>query len=127
MGNITEVKQVLLNLTVNALEATHAGGGEVRISGRWHNGMVELSVRDNGRGMSRQTLERAFEPFYTERRGTKGGVDRGTGLGLTISHAIIESHGGQIHAESDGPGRGSRFVVQLPAAAAGLRERQPVG
>jgi two-component system, NtrC family, sensor kinase len=128
MGNITEVKQVLLNLTVNALEATHASGGEVRISGRWHNGMVELSVRDNGRGMSRQTLERAFEPFYTERRGSKGGVDRGTGLGLTITHAIIESHGGQIHAESDGPGRGSRFVVQLPAvAAAGSRERQPVG
>jgi signal transduction histidine kinase len=127
MGNITEVKQVLLNLTVNALEATPAGDGEVHISGRWHNGMVELSVRDNGRGMSRQTLERAFEPFYTERRGSKGGVDRGTGLGLTITHAIIESHGGQIHAESDGPGRGSRFVVQLPAAAAGSRERQPVG
>jgi signal transduction histidine kinase len=64
--------------------------------------------------MSRETIERVFEPFYTERRGT---VDdrNGTGLGLTISHAIVESHGGQLRAESEGPGLGSEFVIRLPA------------
>ncbi|HSV12715.1 MAG TPA: HAMP domain-containing sensor histidine kinase [Tepidisphaeraceae bacterium] len=116
MANVTEIKQVLLNLTVNALEATPPGTGEVRIQGRWRDGAIELSVRDNGRGMSRQTIERVFEPFYTERRGTID--DRsGTGLGLTISHAIVESHGGQLRAESEGPGMGSEFVIRLPAAS----------
>jgi two-component system, NtrC family, sensor kinase len=113
LGNVTEMKQVLLNLTVNALEATRPSDGEVKIQGIRNNDSIELSVRDNGRGMTRETLERVFEPFYTERRGTG---DPGTGLGLTITHAIIENHGGQIRAESDGPGRGSRFVIRLPAA-----------
>jgi signal transduction histidine kinase len=107
-----EMKQVVLNLAVNALEAVPAGGA-VRIEVGRNDGWVELRVRDNGRGMSPQTLERVFEPFFTDKRGVR---EPGTGLGLSITHAIIESHGGRIRATSAGPGQGSEFVVQLPAA-----------
>lgn len=108
-----EMKQVVLNLTLNALEAV-SPGGQVRIDVARQDGWVELHVCDNGRGMTPQTLERVFEPFYTEKRGAQR---PGTGLGLSISHAIVESHGGQIRARSEGPGKGSEFIVRLPAAA----------
>jgi signal transduction histidine kinase len=115
VANPTEMKQVLMNLTVNALEAAPADRGEVRIGGRRSGSWVEIFVEDNGKGMSAGTLEHVFEPFFTAKRGAG---EPGTGLGLSISHAIIESHGGRIRAESNGPGRGSRFTVQLPAGAA---------
>ncbi len=107
-----EMKQMLMNLLLNALEAVPPGG-EVHVSlardGQW----VSLVVSDNGRGMSPDTLQRIFEPFFTDRRTPR---DHGTGLGLAITYAIVQNHGGRIRAHSDGPGRGSRFVVELPAA-----------
>lgn len=106
-----EMKQVVLNLTVNALEAVPSGG-EVRIDCGRNDGFVELRVRDDGRGMTPEVLDRIFEPFFTDKRGAR---QPGTGLGLSISHAIIESHGGRIRAASAGPGKGSEFIVQLPA------------
>jgi two-component system NtrC family sensor kinase len=109
-----EMKQVLLNLTLNALEAVAPGDGEVRIEVARRDAWVELSVTDNGRGMTPQTLEHVFEPFFTEKKGA--GPRHGTGLGLSITHAIVQSHGGTIEAHSDGPGKGSRFVVRLPAS-----------
>jgi two-component system, NtrC family, sensor kinase len=112
-----EMKQVLLNLTINALEAVDPDRGEVRIELRRSGQQVELSVTDNGRGMTPATLERAFEPFFTEKRGVQEDGRRGTGLGLSITHAIVQDHGGTITAHSEGPGRGSRFIVRLPAAA----------
>ena len=84
----------------------------MRIDVSRDDGSVELSVSDNGRGMTPQTLERVFEPFFTDKRGAR---QAGTGLGLSITHRIVESHGGSIRAESDGPDRGSRFVVRFPA------------
>lgn len=126
-ANATEMRQVLLNLVINALDATEPVIGEVVIEGGRDNGHVELSVSDNGRGMSHETLERVFEPFYTEKRGASA---PGTGLGLSITHAIVESHGGQVRAHSQGPGQGSRFVVSLPATAsnpsAPAREKQEI-
>ena len=107
-----EMKQVLLNLTINALEATSPETGEVRIDVSRHDGNVELSVSDNGRGMTPQTLERVFEPFFTDKRGAR---QAGTGLGLSITHRIVESHGGTIRAESGGLEQGSRFIVRFPA------------
>jgi len=107
-----EMKQVVLNLTINALEAVPPGG-HVRIDCARNNGLVELRVRDDGRGMTPEVLDRVFEPFFTDKRGAR---QPGTGLGLSISHAIIESHGGRIRAASAGPGKGSEFVVQLPAS-----------
>ena len=115
VGNSVELKQVLLNLTVNALEAVPADAGEVRIGGERRGDWVELSVQDNGRGMTAQTLEQIFEPFFTAKRGAG---EPGTGLGLSITHAIVENHGGRIRAESAGLGRGSRFVVRMPMSTA---------
>ncbi len=106
-----EIKQVLLNLVVNAMEAT-AAGGEVGLAGRRIGDTVELSVTDRGRGMTVSQIERVFEPFYTDKRGAG---EPGTGLGLSIVHAIVEDHGGRIRATSSGPGEGSRFVIELPA------------
>lgn len=105
-----EMKQVLLNLLLNALHAT-AEGGEVNIALSRDGAWVELAVLDGGRGMSADTLDRVFEPFFTDRRAARPG----TGLGLSITHAIVQAHGGAITAASDGPGKGSRFVVRLPA------------
>lgn len=116
-----EMKQVVLNLTVNALDAVNPGGKvelDVRRNGKW----VEVRVRDNGRGMSPETLEHVFEPFFTEKRGAP---KPGTGLGLSISNAIIQSHHGHITASSAGVGQGSEFLVQLPAAAEAPQEQQP--
>jgi signal transduction histidine kinase len=124
LANDGEMKQVIVNLLVNAIEATATGGGgEVHVtvsrSRIGANDQVELRVGDNGRGMTRETIDRAFEPFFTEKRGAGGSGDRpGIGLGLSITHAIVQDHGGRIIAESDGLGRGSRFIVILPAATA---------
>ena len=112
-ANATEMRQVLLNLVVNALDAVDEGRGEVTIAGRSDGNWVELEVSDNGRGMTPEVLEHVFEPLFTARRGA---AIPGTGLGLSISHLIVEGHGGTIRAGSDGTGKGSRFVVRLPAA-----------
>ena len=113
-ANATEMKQVLLNLTVNALEAVKPGEGKVLIEGHRRNGWIEMSVCDNGYGIAADSLKKVFEPFYTRRLGTRA---PGTGLGLSITHAIVESHGGRLCAESKGAGQGSRFTLELPAAA----------
>ena len=121
-ANLTEMKQVLLNLTINALEAVPPVEGEVCIEGHRTRDWVELSVKDNGRGMCPDVLQHVFEPFFTARRGSGNAPsDRGTGLGLSITHAIVESHGGRIQAESDGVGLGARFTVRLPASKATRR------
>jgi len=76
---------------------------------------VELTISDNGRGMTDHVRERVFEPFFTDK---KGSAEAGTGLGLSVTHAIVTDHGGWIDVHSDGLGRGSRFTVRLPSAAA---------
>ncbi len=118
LANAAEVKQALLNLTINALDAVEPPNGQVWIEAERRDGHVALCVRDNGSGMSAETLEHVFEPFYTRRADTDGVGQMGTGLGLSITHAIVQSHGGHIRAESDGPGRGSRFIVEWPAGDA---------
>ena len=120
LANLTEIKQVLLNLFVNAIEAVPAGSGSVVVEGRHTGDWIELDVSDNGRGMSPETRERAFEPFFTNKRGSG---DPGTGLGLSISHAIVTNHRGQIFAHSDGIDRGSRFTIRLPAAGVQTQTR----
>ena len=117
VGSADEMKQVILNLAVNALEATPPGVGEVQIDGRRRGSWVELCIVDNGRGMPPEVLDRVFEPFFTARNGKSAPREPGTGLGLSITHAIVSNHGGQICAESEGIGRGSRFTVRLPSAA----------
>jgi len=110
-GAAAELKQVLLNLLINACEAD---AKQVLVKLEQAETSAQIVVSDNGRGMSAETLEHVFEPFFTEKRGNSGGA--GTGLGLSISHAIIENHGGRLTAASDGPKCGSRFVIELPLA-----------
>lgn len=134
VGNDSELKQVVLNLLVNALDAVNAPGagppgrrtvgglGRVRIEVRRRGSTVHLEVIDDGCGMTPDVLEHVFEPFFSAREAPPATVDsvprRGVGLGLSISHAIAEGHGGSLRAESRGPGRGSRFTLSLPAAHA---------
>ena len=109
--NGEEIKSVILNLVVNALEnMDEAGQLTIRLGQR--DGQAELRFSDTGCGMTAEVLENVFEPFYTRSRSGKG-----TGLGLTISHLIISQHGGEIEASSAGPGQGSTFVVRLPVAS----------
>ena len=104
-GSPTQLKQVLLNLVLNAMESM-SDGGDARIEVYSERGRVAIAVSDTGVGMDERTMSRIFEPFYS----TKG---EGTGLGLSVSYGIIQGHGGDIQVESQ-PGQGSRFTVWLP-------------
>jgi two-component system NtrC family sensor kinase len=83
--------------------------GTVKIELVKNGDNAELSVTDDGCGMTEEVRQHLFEPFFTRRRGGQG-----TGLGLSITYQIIEEHGGRITAMSEGPGRGSVFMVSLP-------------
>jgi signal transduction histidine kinase len=104
----SKLSQVLMNLTVNACHAVPEENGRITISTIEAEDMVKILVRDNGCGMDEQTRKRIFEPFYT----TKA-VGTGTGLGMAISFAIIEEHGGTIEVESK-VGKGTTIGILLP-------------
>ncbi len=104
--------EVLGNLLGNALRHTPPGG-RVQVSAHEDGDQVELSVTDSGEGIPPELLERVFERFFrVDAARTRDGG--GSGLGLTISRAIVEAHGGRLWADSAGYGRGARFVVRLP-------------
>lgn len=107
-ANGPEIKQVVLNLVSNALEAMESGQ-KLKITLSEQTDQVLMQFDDEGVGMSSTTLDNLFEPFYTQRKDGKG-----TGLGMSISQRIIGDHGGTIEAHSDGPGHGSTFLVHLP-------------
>ena len=123
-----QLEQVLLNLTLNARDAMPAGGRVTIETGRVELGAEEsvsdengpspgtyavVVVQDSGHGMDRATLKRAFEPFFT----TKG-VGRGTGLGLSVVHGIVNQTGGSIRVESE-PEKGTTFTLYLPITSEG--------
>ena len=100
---------MFLNLIVNAAQAID-GTGVVRVRTSVVDHAVEVAVSDSGRGIAPEHMERIFDPFFTTKP-----VGEGTGLGLSISHEIVRRHGGRIEVRSQ-PGRGSEFLVVLPAA-----------
>jgi signal transduction histidine kinase len=111
--SVPDVKGVVLNLIVNALDSMDEGGRlTVRLGVRGE--FAELQFADTGCGMTAETLDNIFEPFFTRSK-----TGQGTGLGLSISHQIIDQHGGTVAAASPGPGRGSTFTVRLPLRAGG--------
>lgn len=106
--NAQDLKSVILNLVVNALDSMDEDG-RLEITLGTAAGYAELNFTDSGCGMTPEVLQNIFEPFYTKSR-----TGKGTGLGLFISHQIVDQHGGTITASSAGPGTGSTFTVRIP-------------
>lgn len=114
--DVQQVKSVLLNLLINALDATDAGGA-ITVSSRVALSMsregtkrlgVELSVKDTGCGVPPENLEKIFEPFFSTKE-----VGKGTGLGLAVAYGIVSRHGGVIRVQSQ-VGKGTEFTIWLP-------------
>jgi len=100
-----QIKQVFLNLILNAVEAM-PGGGQLRVRTQQHNGTISVAFSDTGVGLTPAVKAQLFEPFFSTKT-------RGSGLGLAISHEIVVKHGGRLEA-SEGPDRGATFTVNIP-------------
>ena len=110
MGDESELREVLVNLVFNAVDAMPQGG-TLTLSTREAAGKVEIAVADTGTGMAEEVRSRVFDPFFT----TKGKA--GMGLGLAVSYGIVRRHEGNFEVESE-LGRGTTFRIKLPAATA---------
>ncbi len=110
----SQFQSVLLNIIINAIDATDSGGRIKLTTGisisadRQDRKGIEISISDTGHGISADHLDKLFDPFFTTKE-----VGKGTGLGLSVSLGIVERHGGTIRVQS-GVGRGSTFVIWLP-------------
>jgi two-component system, NtrC family, sensor kinase len=104
-----QINQVVLNLVVNAIDAC-ADGGTVTVRTAAGAGGVAIHVIDDGHGIDPAVRDRVFDPFFTTKPPGQG---TGLGLGLSISHGIVQDHGGRIEVDS-APGRGAHFTVHLP-------------
>jgi two-component system NtrC family sensor kinase len=107
-GIADHLKQVFLNICMNAIEAMQPGGGMLTIDARndTQNNEVIVAITDTGGGIDPSDMEKIFEPFYTTKEG-------GSGLGLSICYEIVKKHAGRITTESQ-PGKGTTFTVSLP-------------
>jgi signal transduction histidine kinase/CheY-like chemotaxis protein len=110
-GDFARLAQVFANLLNNAARYTD-GGGRIDIRVAVEGGSAVVRVRDTGIGIHADAIARIFHPFrrVPGAAGTRGGL----GIGLSLVRGLVELHGGQVEARSDGPGRGSEFVVRLP-------------
>jgi signal transduction histidine kinase/ActR/RegA family two-component response regulator len=108
-GDPVELREVLVNMIYNAVDAMPSGG-EVRVSIQENRDRVVIHITDTGTGMGPEVKQRLFDPFFT----TKGKA--GTGMGLAVSFGIIRRHEGSIEVESE-PGRGTTFKISLPKVA----------
>jgi signal transduction histidine kinase/FixJ family two-component response regulator len=108
MGDEVELREVLVNMVYNAIDAMPAGG-EIRMVHQETKGRVVLTIADSGTGMTPEVKSRLFDPFFT----TKG--RGGTGMGMAVSFGIIRRHNGTIDVESE-PDRGTTFRISLPVA-----------
>jgi len=128
MSDPTEIHQIMMNLCINAVHAMDKTGGvlEVRLKRQHLNGdsdiqgldlspgsYLRLSVSDNGQGMTPEIMARIFDPYFTTKE-----VGRGTGLGLSVVHGIVKSHGGVVTCKST-PGEGTTFDLYFPEIETG--------
>lgn len=115
MLDAEQMKQVFLNIMLNAIQAIHGDDGQIRIRTRMtrvsreegSDPFVAVEIQDNGQGIPKENLERVFDPFFST-------LPEGSGLGMTISHQIVHEHGGYIDLESE-LGKGTRVGIFLPA------------
>jgi two-component system NtrC family sensor kinase len=120
-GDANQLEQVLLNLSLNALEAM-PNGGRLSIQTLAEGDKVIIKVVDTGCGIKQEHLDEVFEPFFSTKP-----VGTGTGLGLSVSYGIIEQHGGTLEAESQ-EGQGTTMTITLPAAESeSTEDRQDEG
>lgn len=110
-----QLTQVLVNLIVNAIQSMPKGG-ELTVLTLTLDNQVSLTIQDTGTGMSEEVMKQIFLPFFTTKE-----IGQGTGLGLSVVHGIITSHGGTINVSSS-VGHGSRFDIQLPVSEAPVEE-----
>jgi two-component system NtrC family sensor kinase len=103
-----QIQQVFMNILLNAADAMAENGGTLTIKTSFNNGMAEICFIDTGHGIAKDHLPKLFDPFFTTKQ-----TGKGTGLGLAISYGIIQSHNGDIEAESE-VGKGSTFRIKLP-------------
>src|SRR4029078_9165017 len=111
--------QVFANLANNATKLTQPGG-HLTLASSVEGGEAVVRVRDDGAGMSPEIVARAFDLFVQEARSSHR-AQGGLGIGLTLARTLVKMHGGSVAAFSEGPGRGSEFVVRLPLAPAAER------
>jgi CheY-like chemotaxis protein len=116
-GSASELREVFVNLIVNAVDAMPRGG-KLLIQCRRQDNRLQLQFSDNGMGMPEDVRQKIFEPFFS----TKGA--HGTGLGLSVSYSIIERHEGSISVVSQ-PGGGAIFTIDLPAVMPDASAAQP--
>jgi len=119
-ADVRAVKQVFFNLLVNAIKFTPPSGA-ITVSAVQADGMVEVSVADNGPGIPPELIDRLLEPF-TKRRQNPFTTDKGWGLGLSITRSLVEIQGGHIHIDS-APGEGTKVTFTLPVAAADMARK----
>lgn len=115
-ADATQLKQVFLNVVLNAAQAME-GKGKLTISTLIEKEQVKIRIQDTGPGIPPETIEKLFSPFFTTK-------EKGTGLGLAISYGIIERHGGKIDVETK-LGRGSTFIISLPISAQEDLKKEP--
>ena len=114
MGDPVRLEQVLSNLLNNAAKYTE-DSGRIALTVAQDGSEIVISVRDNGIGIDEAMLPDLFR-IFSQQRGTQGGSQEGLGIGLSLVQGLIELHGGSVGAHSDGPGKGSEFIVRLPMA-----------
>ncbi len=124
-GDTARLSQVVRNLLTNAAKFKPAGG-TLSIAARAIDDVVELTVRDNGRGIAPSLLPYVFDPFVQGSQGAEraGG---GLGLGLAIVKSLVAAHGGTVAVQSDGENRGTKVVVRLPRATGAASPRDASG
>jgi len=116
-GDPVRLAQVIANLLTNAARYTDVGGS-VTLRSRREDERVVISVADNGSGIAADMLDRIFEPFVQGKR-TQDRAQGGLGLGLALVKNLVSLHGGEVDAQSEGPGQGSVFSIRLPALPEG--------
>lgn len=121
-GEHDQIKQVVHQLILNALQAI-SDGGTVTIGLHYRFPFVYFVVQDDGHGIPEDSLQKIFQPFFTTRGVFGGGDTEGTGLGLAVAQGIVQTHGGRISVDSE-VGKGSTFTVTLPTNVPGLDAEQ---
>ena len=119
MADHVQLRQVSMNLILNAIEVMKDSGGELTVKSQLHDGRLQFSISDTGVGLPMEKMDQIFSAFFTTK-------PQGSGMGLAISRSIVESHGGRLWAAAN-EGRGASFHFTLPVQATeGLRPEKAV-